>query len=333
MKRIISGIIVALLSMVSVVVVFNVHAYVEASDTTFGGIVATFDAPGESQNGLAWDGTHLWIADAHGPPYRLFKVDPSDGSTVQVVITSIQSVGLTYIEGFLWGCYPWSPSKLLKFDLSGNLLEMYETPFAASMGLAYDGSLLWTVYNTAEDEITTTTLPPGNNTFESRFYSPTGAPYGLAWVNDYLYLSGTSTIYKIDPTNGQVVDSLTDPDHFQFTAGITYDNAGYLWVVDNHKDKLYKVEMLGMHTCTIDELKTEIEELGSEGEISNQGIVNSLIAKLNVAQKLIDDGKVDQAKNILSSFISQVQNLSGIHITPEAADILIKSAEYILSHL
>ena len=93
----------------------------------------------------------------------------------------------------------------------------------------------------------------------------------------------------------------------------------------------------GTITCTmqtIDELKTAIEELGSEGEIDNQGIVKSLLAKLNVAQKLVDKGKMDEAKSILEEdFIPQVQNLVNIHITQDAADILIESAEYILSHL
>jgi len=85
---------------------------------------------------------------------------------------------------------------------------------------------------------------------------------------------------------------------------------------------------------TIDELKTEIEELGSEGEIDNQGIVKSLLAKLNVAQKLVDKGKIEEAKSILEEdFIPQVQNLREIHITSEAAELLIDSAEYILSHL
>ena len=51
-------------------------------------------------------------------------------------------------------------------------------------------------------------------------------------------------------------------------------------------------------------------------------------------EKLVDKGKLDEAKTILEEdFIPQVQNLSGINITPEAADILIESAEYIISHL
>jgi len=84
---------------------------------------------------------------------------------------------------------------------------------------------------------------------------------------------------------------------------------------------------------TIGELKTKIEEFELEGKIDNQGIVKSLFAKLNVAQKLVDKGKADEAKMVLEDFIVQVQELSGIHITLEAADILIKSAEYILSTL
>ena len=57
-------------------------------------------------------------------------------------------------------------------------------------------------------------------------------------------------------------------------------------------------------------------------------------AKLDVAQRLADKGKIDEAKSILEDdFTPQVQNLSGIHIKIETADILIKSAEYILSEL
>jgi len=86
-------------------------------------------------------------------------------------------------------------------------------------------------------------------------------------------------------------------------------------------------------STTIDELKTAVGELGSEGTIDNQGIVRSLIAKLDTAQKLIDKEKIDEAIMVLEDFVTQVQELSGIHITAEAADILIQSAEYIMSHL
>jgi len=84
---------------------------------------------------------------------------------------------------------------------------------------------------------------------------------------------------------------------------------------------------------TIDELRTKIEELGTEGQIDNQGIVESLIAKLNTVQKLVEKEKADEARIVLEEFILQVQELSEIHITGETAEILIRSAEYIASHL
>jgi hypothetical protein len=109
--------------------------------------------------------------------------------------------------------------------------------------LAYDGIYLWTVYNTLGDEVTTTTLPPGAGTFTFKFNAPIPAPYGLAWMNNYLWVAGVSWIYKLDPSDGHTVTSLNDPDHFSYISGITFDHFGYLWVVDNDNDKIYKVDV------------------------------------------------------------------------------------------
>ncbi|MFX0108364.1 MAG: hypothetical protein ACFE7R_08780 [Candidatus Hodarchaeota archaeon] len=127
---------------------------------------------------------------------------------------------------------------------------------------------------------------------------------------------------------------------FSFLATV-YDPSPKYYVYELHGNwggNTGKVSAVGLTVpvvvlATIDELKAEIEEMGSQGDIDNQGIVRSLLAKLNVAQRLVDKGKIDEAIMVLEDFIPQVQELSGIHITPEAADILIQSAEYILSHL
>ncbi|MCK4424732.1 right-handed parallel beta-helix repeat-containing protein, partial [Candidatus Bathyarchaeota archaeon] len=123
--------------------------------------------------------------------------------------------------------------------------------------------------------------------------------------------------------------------------GINQDELGSDGIVDepyiidaNNRDNYPLVEPWTPLPRTIDELKTKVEEFGLEGEIDNRGIVRSLIAKLSVAQKLVDKGKIDEAKSILEDdFIPQVQNLSEIRITAEAAEVLVKSAEYIVSHL
>lgn len=107
------------------------------------------------------------------------------------------------------------------------------------------------------------------------------------------------------------------------------------YVIDeDNQDNYPLMEPYTPFPKTISELKTKIGELHSEGECDNQGIVRSFMAKLNAAQKLVDKGKIDEAKSILEEdFIPQVQNLVNVHITQEAGEILIESAEYIISHL
>ena len=108
----------------------------------------------------------------------------------------------------------------------------------------------------------------------------------------------------------------------------------HVYVIDaDNRDSYPLVEPWTPLPRTIRELNTKIKEFGLEGEIDNKGIVKGLIAKLKVAQRLVDKEKTDEARLVLGEFVMQVQELSGIHITIEAAEILIKSAKYVMSHL
>lgn len=153
--------------------------------------------------------------------------------------------------------------------------------------------------------------------------------------------------WQIDNSSGTAISTLDLPTSFDLALweqpfGLTFDAtsywsspeypAGLHYLIRSVVDAISEVPTSPIPT-NIQDLESKIEELGSEGEIDNQGIVNGLIAKLNAAQKLVDKGKVDEAKMVLEDFITQVQNLSGIHITKEAADILILSATYIMSNL
>ena len=180
------------------------------------------------------------------------------------------------------------------------------------------------------------------------------------YVGILLYGSSTYGLYNISIYHNNFIDNAQQVDldeSFDNVWDDGYPSGGNYWsdyedrypdatevddsgiwdipyeIDEDNQDNYPLVEPWSPLPRTIDELKTEIEELGSEGEIDNQGIVKSLIAKLNVAQKLADKGKMDEAITIFEAFIQQVQNLTAIHITPEAADLLIESAEYIISHL
>ena len=169
-----------------------------------------------------------------------------------------------------------------------------------------------------------------NNLINNTFQAGSTNGYANTWDDGYPsggnYWSDYSTRYPSvgDEYQGENQDILDADGIWDHPYEIGVDN------IDNYP----LVESWTPLPRTIGELKAKIEELGSEDEIDNQGVVKGLIAKLNVAQKLVDKGKTDEAKSILQEdFIPQVQNLENIHITVEAADILIQSAEYIISNV
>jgi len=106
------------------------------------------------------------------------------------------------------------------------------------------------------------------------------------------------------------------------------------YVIDaNNQDRYPFMNPWTPFPKTIGQLKTTIEELWSQGKIYNQGVVKSLTAKLNVAKSLTDMGRINQAKTVLEAFVTQVQRLSEVLIEKEAAELLLKSAKYILTTL
>jgi 2',3'-cyclic-nucleotide 2'-phosphodiesterase (5'-nucleotidase family) len=86
-------------------------------------------------------------------------------------------------------------------------------------------------------------------------------------------------------------------------------------------------------TATSQSLVFAVNRFYSEGKIDNDGIQNSLLKKLENAQKDIDKGKLDTAINKLEAFINEVQAQSGKHIAEDAANLLIADAQWVIAHL
>jgi parallel beta-helix repeat protein len=141
-----------------------------------------------------------------------------------------------------------------------------------------------------------------------------GYPYGGNYWSDYVDEDLKSGPYQ----NASGSDNIWDHPYEIDVANI-----------DNYP----LVDIWSRFPRTLSGLKTKTEEFGSKGGIDNQGIVRSLVAKLNAAQKLVEKGKADDASHLLTSFVNQVQVLTEIHITKEAAEILVDSAEYLRSSL
>ncbi len=78
------------------------------------------------------------------------------------------------------------------------------------------------------------------------FDSPGYEPYGLAWDGNYLWHvdSREHKIYKIDPSNGNVISSFNSPGLDRYPTGLTYDGS-YLWVANlgtiGYYNRIYKI--------------------------------------------------------------------------------------------
>ena len=84
---------------------------------------------------------------------------------------------------------------------------------------------------------------------------------------------------------------------------------------------------------TIQDVITEIEISHQLNLIDNNGIKNSLIKKLNNAQRQLESNRKNTTTNILNAFVNEVEAQKGKHIDLDTAELLIEDARYIIEHL
>lgn len=84
---------------------------------------------------------------------------------------------------------------------------------------------------------------------------------------------------------------------------------------------------------SIASLRLCVAHAADEGHITNRGIVNSLFAKLDAAQRALDRGQPSVAINNLNSFINEVQAQMGKHIHADHAMHMIEHAQRVIAAL
>jgi hypothetical protein len=159
-------------------------------------IVTAFEAPGSHINGIAWDGTYLWLADNYGD---LFKVD-ANGKLLKVCRTpEVTPKGLIW-DGRTFWLFTTNYGYIYQFsiDESGTVpktqtISSFHAPagmFGGGIndGLAWDGSNLWYANNYSIYRLDTV------GTVVSSFAFPNVID-GLAWDGQNLWLAYQAGIY------------------------------------------------------------------------------------------------------------------------------------------
>ena len=88
-----------------------------------------------------------------------------------------------------------------------------------------------------------------------------------------------------------------------------------------------------VHIPTIASLEACVKHAAQQGFIDNQGITNSLLAKLDAAQAALDRGQTPVAINSLQAFINEVQAQAGKHIEQPHAGHLVEHAQMVIQAL
>lgn len=84
---------------------------------------------------------------------------------------------------------------------------------------------------------------------------------------------------------------------------------------------------------SIASLITCVQQCAQQGFINNQGVANSLLAKLDAAQAAQNSGQIKTAINLLGAFIHEVQAQAGKHIDQMHAQHMVAHAQAVIQAL
>lgn len=124
-------------------------------------------------------------------------------------------------------------------------------------------------------------------------------------------------------TNGQTIDLLT------LSLG---DHTLTVHAVDRAYNQSEKSVTFTV-TATGDSLIVTVQRLAGEGKIADNGVLKSLLQKLQSVQDSLKKGQTNAAINKLEAFINEVRAQSGNKIDPQAANLLIIDAQWVIDNL
>lgn len=271
---------------------FVLLAVSAAGQAVPGKVLSTVPLEVKTPTGLAWDGTHLWVADLDSA--TLNEIDPASGKVLKRLdAPGYGPMGLAWDGSRLWvldtgdkaeyagdkTAYAVNPStgiteRALPLDL--------DTP----EGLAWDGKALWVV--DAQAGVISRLDGEDGTTWRS-FPSPVAGKktqeIGLAFEGKWLMVSDrvTDTIYRVDPESGMVLDAFPAPG--PYASGLAWDGRS-LWCADYEARALYRLETLAGSAYVTSNPRHETVVYTEAWRNFGPGVVKTLDVYMAVPQDL-----------------------------------------------
>ena len=151
-------------------------------------IVSSFDVPGGSPTGIAWDGTDLWIADNTSKLYRF----STSGTLLETHNLAFSVSDLAWDGANVWA-HLVDGSAIVKLDAQGSEIGRLEVGYWYGSGFAFDGAAFWVGdYNIGRIY---KHLPDGTlqRYIETDFF---GHPTGITWDGTDLLVGDSFELYN-----------------------------------------------------------------------------------------------------------------------------------------
>ena len=223
-------------------------------------VLSSFYSPDWFPNGLAWDGTHLWLLGGH---YDCFYKINTGGTVVDYFIPAepggANGSGATFDGTDLWGMFresTSSPGDVYEYTTSGTYLFSFTSSGMYNFGLTWDGNNLWMSSRGTQMIYEMDT----SGTILSSFSIPYTAVGDMAWNGTHLFFAAKDEKLIVEATTtGTIIDTYdmtVISGGFKPTA-LTYDGENF-WVSDQETDVIYEIELtgVGLQHSTYGEIKT-----------------------------------------------------------------------------
>ena len=194
-----------------------------------GQVVHTIMAPPDGVQGIAWDGSHLWVAWGN-----LYRLDPQSGNvSAQIPSPADDIQGITWDGSHLW-VTSYQTNRIYQLNAStGEVVTSFPAPADKARGLAWDGQNLWHT----NEHGTLYRISPSGQVLET-IQGFDGGPL-LAWDGQNLWLGG-SPVRRFNLL--QRTETMLFPSPATWSKGIAWDGS-HIWCAGFSDRTIYRVNV------------------------------------------------------------------------------------------
>ncbi|MBL1213042.1 MAG: choice-of-anchor D domain-containing protein [Ignavibacteriae bacterium] len=203
--------------------------YIIKIDPTTNAFVDSIVTPGLQPQGLAYDGSSLYLAmdDNDGDPEKIWEIDPANGDTIRSFAippynssTTARPRDLAFHDGYLYLVVGNSTDKAIyKFDISGagtpEISVSHNQVFFPTTTVGTNSNFNISINNTGSAQLIIDSLRFNDNVYSTTAVQPINIdPGNFESVSlnfspaSFAYYTGILTIYSNDPINPEVTVNL-----------------------------------------------------------------------------------------------------------------------------